>query len=240
MVPLPLLKDTVELRRIRNLVFITHSPCRNDDWFQGRTTAKRTTLRTELIDTLLDITYHSHTCPRSFVLFSRINFAIERIFVTLQLFGTISWEGKKPIDKQRWLELYRDVEWVLLKFATLRVIDRIREAWLSMFRHGKESKARRDARSWPGSRRLAAARNLASSNQSAWLGASSLLSLQNPPMWSSRCPWISSVCHHEKCCCALRTLASNLHCHSVAFTMSFCRVDRVVYSLSSFSTLTID
>lgn len=58
----------------------------------------------------------------------------------------------------------------------------IREAWLSMFRHGKGSKARRDARSWPGSRRLAAARNLASSNQSAWLGASSLLSLQNPPM----------------------------------------------------------
>lgn len=36
-------------------------------------------------------------CPRSFVLFSRINFTIERMFVTLQLFGTISWEGKKPI-----------------------------------------------------------------------------------------------------------------------------------------------
>lgn len=32
-----------------------------------------------------------------------------------------------------------------------------------------------DARSWPGSRRLAAARKLASSSQSAWLGASSLL-----------------------------------------------------------------
>ncbi|KYQ52202.1 hypothetical protein ALC60_08817, partial [Trachymyrmex zeteki] len=38
-----------------------------------------------------------------------------------------------------------------------------------------ERAARVDARSWPGSRRLAAASKLASSSQSAWLGASSLL-----------------------------------------------------------------
>lgn len=39
----------------------------------------------------------------------------------------------------------------------------------------ERTSSRVDVRSWPGSRRLAAARKLASSNQSAWLGASSLL-----------------------------------------------------------------
>lgn len=39
----------------------------------------------------------------------------------------------------------------------------------------KRTSSRVDVRSWPGSRRLAAARKLASSSQSAWLGASSLL-----------------------------------------------------------------
>lgn len=53
------------------------------------------------------------------------------------------------------------------------------ETWIcesSLAQHRIERTSERaDARSWPGSRRLAAARKLASSSQSAWLGASSLL-----------------------------------------------------------------
>lgn len=43
-----------------------------------------------------------------------------------------------------------------------------------------ETNNRVDARSWPGSRRLAAARKLASSSQSVWLGASSLPHSKHP------------------------------------------------------------
>lgn len=56
---------------------------------------------------------------------------------------------------------------------------------------GRGWKARRAARSWPGNRRLAAARKLLSSSQSAWLGANSLLGLENPHLAReppSRCP----------------------------------------------------
>lgn len=48
------------------------------------------------------------------------------------------------------------------------------ESSLAQYRT-KRTSSRVDARSWPGNRRLAAARKLASSSQSAWLGASSLL-----------------------------------------------------------------
>lgn len=119
MVPPPLLKDTVELRRIRSLVFITHSPCRNDDWSQGRTTAKRTTLRTELIDTLLDITLTLLPEIFCFVFASKL---YDR--TNVRHFAIICHYFLQPEKadryKQRWIELYRDVEWVLLKFATLR------------------------------------------------------------------------------------------------------------------------
>lgn len=59
-----------------------------------------------------------------------------------------------------------------------RKLEDLPETWSAktLAQHRTEgTNGRVDARSWPGSRRLAAARKLASSSQSAWLGASSLL-----------------------------------------------------------------
>lgn len=237
MVPPPLLKDTVELRRIGSLVFITHSPCRNEhDWFQRRTCREtyRTTLRTKLIDNTAR--YHSRTVARDNLLFCFRQLTLRSnetsSFVTLQLFGTISWEEK---GKNRRIKL-----WVSrCRVGVVKIRDTLRHDGRSVAfdvstRKGEQSQTRCEvvARQ-PATGCCSKPRKL----EPVGLARRKLPTTQPPKPSHVKLPMplnFFAMSPRKMLLRAPYTRSSNLHCHSVAFTMSFCRVDRVVYSLSSF------